>query len=201
MISQPGVGRDGEDHAAPQLFVRYLIMFLPSKFYIHKENSTYIELREKKLKLFFGSLLIIAFGFVCLFQSFLTESRVYFVNINFEIAILNVIGVLLILFGVIPTLSVGKVIIDGQGKSLLFYGGVRKFLFSPLKYSFSQINRIEIKEQIMFRYGFAIGWTKIILKLNGFKEVEIDHSSNDEYISEMVHKMSHLIGCGVFHKN
>lgn len=180
--------------------VRYLIMFLPSKFYIHKENSTYIEFREKKLKLYFGSLLIIAFGFACIFQSFLTEPQVHFENINVEIAVLNGIGVLLILFGVIPTLSVGKVVIDGQGKILSFYGGIRKFLFSPLKYSFSQINHIEIKEQIMFRYGFALGWTKIILKLNGFKEVEIDHSSNDEYISEMVQKMSHLIGCGVFHK-
>ncbi len=176
-------------------------MFLPSKYYIYKENDLHIEFREKKLKLYFGSLLLFAVGLACLLKFMLAENKAHAEAIGLSGIIISLIGVLFVIAGVVPALSVGKIVIDRKDKKLSFSGGIRKFIFSPLKVCFSQINRIEIKEEKMFRYGFALGWAKIILKLDGHNDVEIDHSSDDEYLNRMALKMSNLIGCGVYPNN
>jgi hypothetical protein len=52
---------------------RCLCMFLPSKFYIHKENDQLIEFREKKLKLYLSCSTLIILGFLCLYMVFVNE--------------------------------------------------------------------------------------------------------------------------------
>ncbi len=176
-------------------------MFLPSKFYIHKENDHLIEFREKKSKLYAGCLVLIAMGLVYIIMTFSAKSSGNPETDHWARMILIGVGVGHMLIGGIPMLTVGKILIDKNQKYLLFSGGIRKFYLSPVKVTFSEISHLEIKEVYYGRYGLGSTWDKVILKLNKRNAIELDRSRNDEYVNEMIYKISQSVECKVYHDN
>ena len=115
-------------------------MWLPTKFYIHKESDNLVEFRENKLKLFGGCVpaVIVSIACILLWQKH---------NLWQEI-IINGAGLTLLYFGIIPLLSKGYLRIDKQNKQLIFKGGFKRLIFSYYKIPFSEINRIEINNEL-----------------------------------------------------
>ena len=98
-------------------------MFLPSKFYIHKETEEVIEFREKKSTLYIGCLVLIVLGLIFLIS--------FFPNCPagswWETIVLISIGVGPIILGLVPMLTIGKIVIDKNKKTLLFMAAQENF--------------------------------------------------------------------------
>jgi hypothetical protein len=150
---------------------------ISTKIYVHIENDQLLEFREKKPKLYFDCLFLIAIGFTLLYVFFSEElngcppPKTHLIMVQIRI------GGIPIILGVIPMLTIGRISIDKYKERLYFYSGIRKFLFSGIDISFSEISHIEIKK------GYVNGFKdvdKIILRLNGQNPLYLDFSWNDE---------------------
>jgi hypothetical protein len=181
---------------APQPRRSVIKMFLPSKFYIHKEDDQILEFREKRLKLFAGCMVLILLGLLCFYPIITID------QFGWRSMVLSGIGIVFTFLGIVPMLTIGCIVINSQDKSISFNGGLRKFIFTPVSIPFSKVSYIKIKEDWMYRYGTSGGttWDKIIVKLNGQKDVVLDHSRNDEYINQMTYKISQLVECKVHYE-
>jgi hypothetical protein len=165
-------------------------MWLPTKFYIHKENENLVEFREKKLKLLVCCVPAILVGLFCI----LLWSKH---NLWQEILI-NGAGLASLYFGTIPLFSKGYLLIDKQNKKIFFKGGFRRFIFSYYNISFLEISHIEISNELKFRFGGHSYWDVITLILKNRNYIEFDFSNSEEYLNMLTYKISHFAGCEVY---
>jgi hypothetical protein len=112
------------------------------------------------------------------------------------------IGIMFLAYGIKPFFSIRKIIIDKDNETLIL---IRVFgIFSPTSklIEFSQINKIEIKEDNIGRSdagteGECAGKDKIYLDLKGKGYIKLDNSYSDRYTNKFVNKLSEKIGCKV----
>lgn len=176
-------------------------MFLSSKFYISYENDYILELREKKLKLYIGCIILISMGMLYFSMLFLGKpsgnpDSDYWATIFFCI-----VGGIHFYLGFIPMIFPGKIFLNKKERFVEFMAGYRRFLFRPLIVPFSQVNHISIEEYYSGRGVAGLYWDKIILKIKNQSDIKIDHSRDSIYLNEISKKLSDFLDCKVFYQS
>lgn len=176
-------------------------MFLPSKFYISKENEYILELREKKLRLYIGCIILISMGMLYFsIPIFVKPSNNHDSDYWSKIFIF-IVGGIHVYLGFIPLIFPGKIFLNKKERLVKFMTGYRRFIFRPLIVPFSQVSHISIEEYYSGRGVAGLYWDKIILKRNNKSDIKIDHSRDDIYLNKISKKLSDFLDCKVFYQS
>ena len=176
-------------------------MFLPSKFYISYENEYILELREKKLRLYVGCIILILMGMIYFLSAIFGKTSNDPHSDYCSRILLCIVGGIHCYFGLIPMIFPGKICLNKKEQFIEFMAGYRRFLFRPLIIPFSQVNYISIEEYYAGRGVKGLYWDKIILKRKNKSDLKIDNSRDDIYMNKLSKKLSDFLGCKVLYKS